>query len=109
MSRAWEMTARTWFCGVTATIAVAVNLHAAPTLRALWLANEQNTNSVKPAIDMLSKRIGIPIAFERRDITPFEASAEISEAEMKALRTINPDFVVMSFGENVTCKTIPSW
>ena len=91
--------------GILVASLMAANLNAAPTLKALWLTNAQNTNSVKPAIDLLAKRIGMGISFERRDVTPFEVSAEISEAEMKTLRTINPDFVVMSFGENVKCKT----
>ena len=34
---------------------MAANLNAAPTLKALWLTNAQNTNSVKPAIDRLAK------------------------------------------------------
>ena len=84
---------------------MAASLNAAPTLKALWLTNAQNTNSVKPAIDRLAKRIGIPIALERQDITPFEKAKAISDADLKPLLEIKPDFVVMSFGENVKCKT----
>ena len=84
---------------------LAANLSAAPTLKALWLTNAQNTNSVKPAIDMLAKRIGIPVALERREIAPFEKAKAISDEELKPLHAINPDFVVMTFGENVKSKS----
>ena len=86
-------------------IAMAANLHAAPPLKALWLTNAQNTNSVKPAIDRLAKRLGMGIVFERRDITALEKAKTISDADLKPLHAINPDFVVMTFGENVKCKT----
>ncbi len=84
---------------------LAANLNAAPALKALWLTNAQNTNSVKPAIDMFARRIGMGISFERRDITPFEKAKAISDEELKPLHAINPDFVVMTFGENVKRKT----
>ena len=88
-----------------AVLALAANAAAAPTLKALWLRNDHNTNSVKPAIDRLAKRLGTKIAFESRDVTALEKAATIPEKDLKALHDIAPDFVVMTFGENVKCAS----
>ena len=93
------------FSTILALFALSANLHAAPPLKALWLTNAQNTNPVKPAIDRLAKRIGMEIAFEKRDITALEKAKDISDDDLKPLHKINPDFVVMTFGENVKCKS----
>lgn len=84
---------------------LSVSASAAPTLKALWLTNAKNTNSVKPAIDLLANRLGMKVAFVARDITSLEKAQKIPESELKALHDIAPDFIVMSFGENVKCET----
>lgn len=88
-----------------AAVFAAANLHAAPVMKALWLRNGHNTNSVKPAIDMLADRIGMRISFEVRDVTSWEKAGKVPDEELKKLHGLAPDFVIMSFGEDLKCKT----